>query len=89
MKIRFTKHTLEKLAGFAGSKIKITGANIIQTITEPDFVDARSRAPQCIAQKHLDATHVLRVVHTVEPNSGEVKIITFYPGRKSKYEKRS
>lgn len=86
MKIRFTKHALEKLAGFAGSKIKITGADIIQTITEPNLVDVRSRTPQYIAQKSLDAKHVLRVVYAIEAQR-RIKVITFYPGRKSKYEK--
>ena len=89
MKIRFTKHTIEKLTAFANAngKIRITESDIVQTVTEPDIVDIRSREPQCVAQRHIDAEHVLRVIYTVNTEENEIKVITFYPGRKSKYEK--
>ncbi len=88
MKIRFTKHALEKLKAYEGGEIKISAADLIQTITTPNLVDTISRVPKYIAQKHLDTTHVLRVVYAVEIERGEIRIITFYPGRKSKYEKK-
>ena len=56
MKIRFTKHVLEKLTALRGGKITITGADIVQAVVAPDVVDTRSRAPQYIAQKGLDAS---------------------------------
>ena len=86
MRIRFTKHALEKLTALQGGKITITGADIVQTVVGPDAVDTRNRAPQYIVQKGLDATHVLRVVYALETER-RIKVITFYPGRKAKYEK--
>lgn len=38
-----------------------------------------------IAQKELDLDHVLRVVY--EEHADEIVIITFYPGRKERYDK--
>lgn len=86
MKIRFTKHAQEKLVAFQGGKIHITGADIIKTIATPEFVDTESRPHQFIAQKELSAKHVLRVVYLLETEK-TIKVITFYQGRKSQYEK--
>ncbi len=86
MKICFTKHAQEKLMAFQGGIVPITSEDIIQTILMPDFVDVHSRKPQCIAQREIDAKHILRVVYTVETEK-KIKVITFYPGRKSQYEK--
>ena len=59
--------------------------HVIRTVEEPDWVDY-SRMPLLIAQRGLDRRRVLRVVYRVE---GEMNvIITFYPGRKSQYEKK-
>ena len=88
MKILFTKHAIEKLVAYEGGSIRISAEDLIQTITKPDIVDTRSRMPEYIAQKHLDTTHVLRVIYAVETERKEIRIITFYPGRKSKYEKK-
>ncbi len=87
MKISFTKHAQDKLAAFEGGKTKITATNIVSTLTEPDLVDATSRVSQRIAQKTLDQKHVLRVVYMIGVEKDAIKVITFYPGRKSQYEK--
>jgi hypothetical protein len=87
MRIRLTKHAQEKLAAFQGGGVRITMVEVIDTIASPDYLDTESRPRQCIAQKSLDAAHVLRVVYEREAR-GQVKVITFYPGRKSYYEKK-
>jgi hypothetical protein len=38
-----------------------------------------------LAQKALDATHVLRVVY--EEAGQDILVITLYPGRRTRYEK--
>jgi len=38
-----------------------------------------------IAQKSFDPDHVLRVIY--EEHTGEAVIITFYPGRRQRYDK--
>ena len=40
---------------------------------------------RAIAQKGLDHDHVLRVVYEEHPD--ELVIITFYPGRRERYDK--
>lgn len=44
-----------------------------------------SRSPLLIAQRKFDKTHILRVVYKQEGDL--IKIITFYPGRSTQYEK--
>lgn len=53
-------------------------------VLQPDLVDY-SRLPELIAQGMLDERRVLRVVYREEHD--EIIIITFYPGRRSQYEK--
>mgnify|MGYP001560299613 CR=1 FL=1 len=82
--IQFTKHAKEKFVVLARHGVKILRKNVVLTVQNPDMVDY-SRTPLLIAQSDLDKTHILRVVYKKDGNS--IKIITFYPGRKSQYEK--
>lgn len=85
MNIRFTKHAQEKFSVLKRHSFPITKKQVTDAVLKPDVID-HSRLPLYIAQKTIDDTHVLRVVYKRE---GRVKvIITFYPGRKSSYEKR-
>ncbi|OGF68986.1 hypothetical protein A3C75_02265 [Candidatus Giovannonibacteria bacterium RIFCSPHIGHO2_02_FULL_44_31] len=83
--IHFTKHALEKFEILKRHGLNISREKVAETAENPEFIDY-SRQPLKIAERALDKTHVLRVVFKEE---GEIKtIITFYPGRKSQYEKR-
>lgn len=82
--IHFTKHALDKLKILKGHGFPITKFIIINTVSNPEMVDY-SRSPLKIAQRGFDKDHVLRVVYK-EENRTKI-IITFYPGRKSQYEK--
>lgn len=85
MPLRFTKHAQQKFDVLKRHGFSITKKQVTAAITKPDLID-HSRIPLQIAQKTIDDDHVLRVVYRVE---GVVKVIvTFYPGRKSSYEKR-
>ena len=84
MKIRFSKHALEKFVLLRRHGVRISKKQVLDAITEPEHIDY-SRLPLLIAQRGFDKNRVLRVVHKIEQNA--ILIITFYPGRKSQYEK--
>ncbi|MFZ1083291.1 MAG: DUF4258 domain-containing protein [Candidatus Kryptoniota bacterium] len=83
--IIFTKHAKEKFVILRKHKFVLNEEQVLETVKNPETVDY-SRAPLFIAQRLLDKDHVLRVVCKKEDD--DIKIITFYPGRKSQYEKK-
>lgn len=83
MRIIFTKHAENKFDTLGRHKFIVSKEQVLETVKNPDIIDY-SRLPLLIAQRPFDKKHVLRVVYKQE---GEViRIITFYPGRKSQYE---
>jgi len=86
MGITFTKHAKEKFQILLKHKFKVKKIQVIQTIENPEELDF-SRIPLIIAQRKIDKTHYLRVVYKKE-NNDRIKIITFYPARIKKYEKK-
>lgn len=83
--VRFTKHALEKFQILEAHGFKVTARAVERTVRMPELVDT-SRLPLMIAQRNFDKTHVLRVVYKEE--YGVRIVITFYPGRRSNYEKK-
>lgn len=84
MKVHFTKHALEKFGVLKSAGVIVSRVQVLHVLQKPDLIDYR-RLPLLIAQGPFDSARVLRVVYRHE---GETKvIITFYPGRKSQYEK--
>jgi hypothetical protein len=83
-KIRFSRHAEEKFTVLRMHGIRIARQKVIATVRAPDSTDYR-RLPLLIAQSTFDARRVLRVVYRKEGDA--ILIITFYPGRKSEYEK--
>lgn len=82
--IIFTKHASGKIKILKSHKFFILKKQTIDTLHQPERVDY-SRLPLFIAQKQIDKDHVLRVVYKEEGKN--IKVITFYPGRKKQYEK--
>lgn len=83
MRVRFTRHAVEKFERLKRHGVIVRKSRVVQTVTRPEAIDYR-RSPLYIAQSELDKYHVLRVVYREE---GDVRVvITFYPGRKSQYE---
>jgi len=82
--IIFTKHAEGKFETLRKHALIIARHRVLKTVTDPERLDL-SRAPLIIAQRDFDKRHVLRVVYKQQGNV--IKIITFYPGRKSQYEK--
>ena len=82
--IRFTRHASEKFLLLRLHNVAISKRMVIRALTNPEVID-HSRSPLLIAQINFDKMRVLRVVYRQE---GDTKVvITFYPGRKSQYEK--
>ncbi|MDP3764597.1 MAG: DUF4258 domain-containing protein [bacterium] len=81
----FTKHALDKFTVLKKHEILVSKNIVIKAVTKPDTID-HSRSPLLIGQVRFDKSHVLRVVYKKE--GGNKKIITFYPGRKTQYEKK-
>jgi len=86
MEVIFTKHAEEKFQILLKHKFKIKKTQVIQAVENPEGLDF-SRIPLIIAQRKIDKTHYLRVVYRKE-NNDKIKIITFYPARIKKYEKK-
>ena len=84
MKIVFTKHAEEKFSVLRRHGIRISKKQVLKIISAPELVD-HAKLPLLIAQSSFDTTRVLRVVYKIEQNA--IVVITFYPGRKSQYEK--
>lgn len=83
-KIKFTEHALIKrdilrLHGF-----------LVETSTLEDIIESPEKVEtgyknRKIAQKRISPTHVLHVVY--EELEGEIRVVTFYPGKRERYEK--
>ena len=82
--IIFTKHAREKFKILERHGVKLREEQVIKAVESPEHID-HSRLPLLIAQRKLDAKHVLRVVYRQDRTTRTV--ITFYPGRTSQYEK--
>lgn len=85
MNIRFTKHAVDKFEVLKRHGVQISRREVLRTIIEPDYIDYRRR-PLLIVQSNLNKSLVLRVVYKKDVSG--IIIITFYPGRKSQYEKK-
>lgn len=86
MEIRFTKHAEEKFEILERHNFRVVRSQVLGIVNNSQVID-RSRYPLVIVQGDIDERHVLRVVYRRE--TGTRIIITFYPGRKSQYEKKA
>lgn len=80
--IRFSQHALEKFDLLAAHGFVIDQSVVIDAVVLPDFVVLDQHPP--IAQKAISPHTVLRVVFV--ENEDEYFIITFYPGKRKRYE---
>ena len=82
--IRFTEHALLKFEVLRQQGVEIDRDTVVNVILYPQEV-APGHDNRLIAQAQLDAERVLRVVY--EESDDEIVIVTFYPGRRSRYER--
>jgi hypothetical protein len=82
MKIIYTKHAEMKFADLGAQGFLISVKQVEDALKKPDVV-LESRKGRFVAQKAIDATHMLRVIY--EKDSRRIRIITFYPARRRQY----
>jgi uncharacterized DUF497 family protein len=83
-KIVFSLHALNKIQILGNHQIFVDKNLITKIISKPDRIESGYKN-RLVAQGMLDDKHVLRIVY--EESEEEIKIITIYPGRRSRYEK--
>ena len=83
MDIIFSQHAEEKFELLEKRGFPIPREKVLECIENPDRIEAGYKGRQ-VAQMVFDVTHVVRVVYVEE--KGTRRIITFYPGRRDRYE---
>jgi hypothetical protein len=81
--ILYTKHANFKLRVLKQHGFTVSKEQIEDIIKEPEQVTAGRRG-RLIAQKRISQTHLIRVIY--ERQEDEIKIVTFYPARRGRYE---
>ncbi len=82
-KLIFSEHAESKFKILEKHGFHIEKDIIISALEDPDSVEPGYKG-RMIAQKIIDETHLIRVVY--ECSSEVWRIITFYPGRRKRYE---
>jgi len=83
--VRYTGHARGKFELLARYGVRVSPTMVEDTIRNPDtMMPDPSGGGRTIAQRRMSDRHVLRVVFRREDNVAVV--ITFYPGRRSRYE---
>ena len=82
-KIVYGTHAEEKFEILRRHGFVVSKKQVRETLRKPDKIEEGFRGRK-IAQRKISETHVLRVVY-VEGRK-EIGVVTFYPGRRSRYE---
>lgn len=82
--VKFSEHAHLKLEILRAHGILLNVELIQDVVTNPDKVEEGYKGRK-IAQKGLDLHHVLRVVY--EKHNEDITVITFYPGKRERYDK--
>jgi hypothetical protein len=83
MKITFTSHARIKFKILEKHGFKLTENQISEIVKNPESTST-GRKGRKIFQNSFDDTHAIRVICEVE--ASDIKVITFYPARKDRYE---
>ena len=86
MQVRFTAHALRKFALLRRHGVSVSKRQVVKALEKPERIDY-SRLPLLIAQAGFDRKGVLRVVYRTEGQT--TVVVTFYPGKRSQYEKET
>jgi hypothetical protein len=82
-KIVYGDHAGEKFRLLRTHGFVVTEDQVKKTIQNPEKREDGYRGRK-VAQRGITERHVLRVVYEEGPE--EVRVVTFYPGRRSRYE---
>lgn len=81
--IVYTQHARAKFEILKRHGFMVTSDQVEATLNQPDDIIAQTGG-RFIAQKSITERHVLRVIYREEEDNRVV--ITFYPGRRDRYE---
>jgi len=76
-------HAQEKFALLRRHGFGISKRQVRETVQKPEKVEAGYRGRK-VAQRGITERHVLRVVYEEGPE--DIRVVTFYPGKRSRYE---
>jgi len=82
-KILYGTHAEEKFEILKRHGVVISKRQFRETLRRPERVDEGFRGRK-VAQRKISEKHVLRVVY--QETQKELLFVTFYPGRRSRYE---
>ncbi len=83
MKTTFTNHAKFKFKLLERHGFKISEKQIEEIVQNPSST-CEGRKGRLIIQNQLDETHIMRII--CEVDNEEIKIITFYPAKRGRYE---
>ncbi len=82
-KIVYGDHAKEKFGILKGHGFVISRRQVRETLQKPEKVEEGYKNRK-VAQQGISERHVLRVIYEEGPE--EIRVVTFYPGRRSQYE---
>jgi uncharacterized DUF497 family protein len=83
LKVKFSKHAVEKLDDPTSKKLGITAELIKEVLKKPDLID-NSEYPILIAVGKLTENLSLCIVYKFTEK--DLRIITFFPAKRGRYE---
>jgi hypothetical protein len=82
-KIVFGAHAREKFLILRSHGFVVSEEQVRESIQAPEKIEVGYRGRK-VAQRGITERHVLRVIYDEGPE--EISVVTFYPGRRSRYE---
>jgi hypothetical protein len=79
----YGEHAREKFLILRSHGFVVSEAQVRETIQTPEKIEEGYRGRR-VAQRAISERHVLRVIYDEGPE--EIRVVTFYPGRRSRYE---
>ena len=81
--IVYGDHAKEKFSILRRHGFVVSRLQVRETVQKPEKTEA-GYSGRKVAQRRITERHVLRVIYEEGPE--EIRIVTFYPGRRSRYE---
>ena len=82
-KILYGTHAEEKFEILRRHGFVVSKKQVRETLRKPGKIEQGFRGRK-VAQRKISEKHVLRVIYVEGPK--EIRVVTFYPGRRSRYE---
>jgi mRNA-degrading endonuclease RelE of RelBE toxin-antitoxin system len=79
----YTRHAEEKFEVIKRHGFEVIRKQVEETLAAPDMVIPQAKG-RMIAQRHIIKRHVSRLIYRQEGE--DLVVITFYPGRRERYE---